>query len=217
MATKTCLDCGTALTAWNHNWGSQQCNDCARVPLSQSKVFFERIHPIEKDIQDYPVASFIGKMIGYAAILLVVITLAAMIGYSNARSFGGLAYGFLGGLGTIFVFRKWVVARNSVHPLDTRRWYHFAFVYSVLVVCFWLFAYMGIMPSINSPVGGSLFSFHILITRGFTMPAFWLVTLIATSAGLLGVLVGYINILRSDKKDKAITITHYQRWKQAGD
>ena len=214
MTAKTCLDCGTELTTWNHNFGSPRCTDCVRVPFVHSKAFFEKTHPTEKNIQDYPVAGFMGKMIGYAAIVLAVIALASMIGYENARSFGGLAYGFVSGLFVIAAFR-WHTGKSSIHPLDTKRWYHFALVYSVLVVCFWVFAYMGFMPMIGSPIGGSLFSFHVRITPSFSISAFWLVTLISAGAGLLGLLIGYFNILRSDDKDKAVTLAHFQMWKQA--
>jgi hypothetical protein len=153
-------------------------------------------------------------MLGYAVILLAAITVSAIIGYGNARSFGGLSYGFLGGMVTIFAFRKFIVARNSVHPLDTRRWYHFAIVYSLLVVAFWTFAYMGFMP-FNAYLGGSLFSFHVRVTQTFHIAAFWLVTLIALAAGVIGGLIGYSSIVRSDRHDKAITLTRYQQWKNA--
>ncbi len=214
MSSKMCLECGTPLTAWNHNFGSPRCTDCVRVPLVHSKAFFEKTHPAEKDILDYPVAGFMGKMVGYAAILLVVITLAAIIGYENARSFGGLAYGFISGLVVIAAFR-WHTGKSSIHPLDTKRWYHFAILYSLLVVLVWTFAYMGFMPTVGLPIGGSLFSFHVRITPSFLMSAFWMVTLISVGVGLLGLLLGYFNILRSDKKDKAVTLIHFQLWKQA--
>jgi len=213
MSSKTCLECGTPLTAWNHNFGSPRCTDCVRVPLIHSKAFFEKVNPTEKDIQDYPVAGFMGKMIGYAAILLAVISLGAMIGYGNARSFGGFVYGFVGGMVVIAAFR-WHTGKNSIHPLDTKRWYHFAIVYSVLVVCVWTFAYMGFMP-FNAYLGGSLFSFHVRLTSTFSMSAFWLVTLISAGVGILGLVIGYFNILRSDNKDKAATLVHFQIWKQA--
>ncbi len=214
MSSKSCLECGTPLTAWNHNFGSPRCTDCVRVPLVHSEAFFEKTHPSEKDLRDYSVAGFTGKMFGYAAILLAVITLAAMIGYGNARSFGGLAYGFVSGLVVIAAFR-WHTGRFSIHPLDTKRWYHFALVYSMLVVCFWVFAYMGFI-SFDAFLGGSLLSHHVRITPTFTMPAFWLVTLIAVGAGVLGLLLGYFNVLRSDEKDKTNTLVHYMRWKRAG-
>ena len=197
MSSKTCLDCGTPLTTWNHNFGSPRCTDCVRVPLLHSKAFFEKVNPTEKDIQDYPVAGFMGKMIGYG----------------NARSFGGFVYGFVGGMVVIAAFR-WHTGKNSIHPLDTKRWYHFAIVYSVLVVCVWTFAYMGFMP-FNAYLGGSLFSFHVRLTSTFSMSAFWLVTLISAGVGILGLVIGYFNILRSDKKDKAVTLIHFQLWKQA--
>jgi len=214
MSSKTCLECGTPLTTWNHNFGSPRCTDCVRVPLIHSKAFFEKTRPTEKDIRDYPVAGFTGKMLGYSAILLAVISLGAMIGYGNARSFGGLIYGFVSGLVVIAAFR-WHTGKNSIHPLDTKRWYHFALVYSVLVVCIWAFAYMGFMPSVGLPIGGSMFSFHVRITPSFSISAFWLVTLISAGTGLFGLLLGYFNILRSDNKDKAATLVHFQIWKQA--
>lgn len=214
MASKTCVDCGVELTSWNRNWGSPRCTECMRVPLNQSKAFFEKAHITEKEIQDYPIASFMGKLFGYVAILLVVVTLGAMIGYSNARSLGGLGYSFLGGMLTIYIFRRFIVARNSVNPLDTQRWYHFAIVFSLTFVLTWTIAYMGFMPT-GGMLGGSLFSFHVRITPTIHIAAFWLVTLISIAAGGIGGLIGYFNIVRSDKHDKAVALIHYQRWKQA--
>jgi hypothetical protein len=109
---------------------------------------------------------------------------------------------------------RWHAGKNSIHPLDTKRWYHFALVYSVLVVCVWAFAYMGFMP-FNAYLGGSLFSFHVRLTSTFSISAFWLVTLISAGVGILGLVIGYFNILRSDKNDKAVTLVHLQLWKRA--
>jgi hypothetical protein len=88
-------------------------------------------------------------------------------------------------------------------------------VYSLLVIAAWVFAFMGFMPSFGFPMGGSLFAYHVSITPSFSMPAFWLVTLIAVVAGLIGAAIGYANVVRSDKKVKTIGLIHYQRWMQA--
>lgn len=214
MPVKTCPECGAPLSAWNHSFGSTLCTDCVRVSSTQLKSFFEKTRPSEREIQEYPVSGFMGKMLGYAVILFAAMTISAIAGYGNAGSFGGLAYGFLGGMITVFVFRKFIVARSSVNPLDTRRWYHFAIVYSMLVVIFWTFTYMGFMP-FNAYLGGSLFSFHVRITQNFHVAAFWLVTLIALVAGVIGGLIGYNNVVRSDRHDKAVTLIRYQQWKNA--
>jgi hypothetical protein len=212
MVTKLCSDCGTVLTAWNHNFGSSRCADCVRVPLSRSKSFFDRTKPAEGDIQNYPLSKVTQRLAGYTIFLFVCITLGGVIGYGNARSFGGLAYGFLGGMAATLIYR-WLVGMDPVNPLDAKRWYNFALVYTLVTVLVWVMAYMGFMPSINFPMGGSLFSFHVLVAPSISVPAFTLVTLIGLLAGVAGAVLGYLNLIRLDNKNKAHSLSHYQRWK----
>ena len=211
MSAKLCMDCGVALTAWNHSFGSARCSDCVRVPLARSKAFFERTKASQTDIQNYPVSKITAKLAGYSVFYLLAIVLFSMAGYGNSGSMGGLVYGVVGGLLAGMICR-WLVSSGSVHPLDTKRWYNYALVYYVLVISVWAMAYMGLMPTY---LAGSLFSSHVRLTASYSMPAFTLVVPISLAAAILGAVLGYLNILRLDQKNKTNTLSHFQRWQQA--
>lgn len=211
MATKKCVECGATLTGWNSNFFSNKCVDCFRVPYPRAAAFFERTLVTEQDLQDRQISKSYPALIGYALFLFGCIIMGSLVGYGNGGSTQGLVYAFIATLLGIVIFR-WRMGLASVHPLDTTRWFNFAFPYTLIMFFSWAIAYMGWMPTMV--MGGSIFTFHVRITPTVHIAAYWLAALVGVGGAIVGAIVGYFNLKRQDERSQAHLLTLFKRWQQ---
>jgi hypothetical protein len=216
MSAKTCVDCGVVLTAQNSNLISGRCVDCMRMPYTRSKAFFDRLHPTEQDVQNWPISKTTITFVGYVIFLFACTVLGCIVGFGIGGTYRGLTYSFVATLLGIVLFRWRMMGSASVHPLDSSRWFNFAFPYSLIFFLAWAMAYMGWMPTLAGRLiaPGSILSHHVVIAPSVTFPAFGLALLVGIVASLIGVAVGYFNASRQDAKNKAHLLSQLRRWQQ---
>jgi hypothetical protein len=214
MATKKCVDCGATLTGWNRNFIGSRCVYCYRVPYARVKAFFEKQPLTEQDIQNWEFSKSNKALLGYSLFLFACIVIGSLVGFGNGGTYQGLGYAFVATLLGI-VFFRWRMNMVTVHPLDTNRWFNFAFPYSFILFFSWAFAYMAWMPTLAGRViaAGAIFSHHVLITPTMSVPAYGLVLLVGFVAAVIGAVVSYWYALRQEPTNKAHLLAQHQRWR----
>ena len=208
MPNKKCTGCGVILAGGNSNFGANKCADCIRVPYARSIKYFDKNQTTPEDIQQFPLRKAMPMIVGFSIIFYAAIIFASLVGYLSG-SLMGLIFGIGGGLFTGVIYRV-LVSSESMHPLNTKRWYNYGLIFYVAVICVWAMFYMGFI-SFNT-YSGSVFSFRVAVTPSLHISAFILVALIGLAAAIIGAVIGYWNVLRLEKKNKAHTLAHYQRW-----
>ena len=129
MAAKECVDCGVTLSGWNSNFIGGRCIDCYRVPYAHAKAFFTRKPITEQELRNWKFSKSIIALLAYAVFRFACLAVGSLVGFGKGGTYLGIIYAFLTTLPAILIFRL-LMNISTVHPLDTSRWYNFAFPYS---------------------------------------------------------------------------------------
>jgi len=215
MTAKVCVDCGVTLSGWNSNFIGGRCIHCYRVPFAHAKAFFAHKPVTEQGLRDWKFSKSIFTLLAYAVFLFACLVVGCLVGFGKGGSYLGIIYAFGATLLGILIFRL-LMNISTVHPLDTNRWYNFAFPYSIILFFSFAIGYLGWMPILAGRLiaAGSILSHHVLIAPNVTVPAFYLVLLVGISAAIIGAVLGLWNASRQETRNLAHLLAQYKRWQQ---
>lgn len=205
---KVCEDCGVKLGFMDSSFGTKRCMDCWETPFPRTKRYFEAHKTTESDIKSYPQAKAIRMVSIYTLLLILTVFIASIAGFSRS-SMAGLGAGFLGGVAITFLFRKLVVDVDTLHPLDANRWFKYGKYAAIFFLSFWIFAYMGYMPTYGH---GSIMTYRVDVAGVGAIPAIFLVMGVGLIGIAIGAVGGFINLSRKESKIKQHLLIHHQRW-----
>ena len=212
MAAAVCVDCGKKLTFWNRSTLSpNKCPGCAagRSPLRLAE-FFARPDTSEKNIQNYPLTTAVGKLVGMDLIIAALVVLGAISGYGSGGAIRGFWYSFIALMIGAALTRRLFHSR-MLHPLDEKRWSNYGIPFVVVFALGWLFGYMGFMPFSMMFVGSST----RVVFGPLILPVVAFLPLLGLLVAVLGFAAGMAGMAAMDRRDKTDLIGKYRQWQKS--
>jgi len=214
MPARVCSDCGVELTIRNlFITNPNLCPRCARGDSpKQWKAYFEKKRTTEQDVTGYPLSATLGRMIIFAGIALVIMTMTTLAGYGKGGNVGAL-FGLLVGAVLIRLVMRWRHGRLGARPFDHKRMWQFTLGFlPVLALGYFCVMAAFAPPEILGVASGlARYVVHVgpLEVRAITaILVGWLVV------ALMGFLVGVAVTAMLDKKSKSEVLAHYRAWEQ---
>ena len=190
-----CVICGTRLLA-SDGEGVRKCADCAKPKTGTAKVLqqkqfkaFERAggKVTAEGILGRPISATVGRLLLGVVIIDILVFVGALFGWLISL-FGCIA-------GLVMVGKT---AFRDPHPLDEKRWLRF---WHGAVLGYWL-SYMLVMRVATRLLEGRIES----IAMAMIMLCIYLL------ACVVGAGIGFLNVYRTDRKDKEATVRALREW-----
>jgi len=197
MAAKKCEVCGKSLNAWNHSLGSRMCTDCARGKSPQAKekeyaLSFEKHALTAESISERPISATVGKLIGGALIVDTTTYLGSLVATNSMiPSLVGCFIGLAIVNATLF---------GGADILDKKRWVRY---WHGDLLGYWL-TYLPITFAMIANLSQSSYRTQNDIDI--------LYLLAYLAASVVGLLVGFVNVSRTDEKEKNDIVDQFRKW-----